>query len=249
MSHVHEVRKKPAVMSFLYAARNAVSGPMFEALRTHISGNVADIGGSDFYETAKKRGVRFDHWTVIEPAGGRAETMHAEDFTSLAGDGCDLHGIADNSFDSALCIQVVEHVFEPICMVREIRRILKPGGKAVFLVPQKSVLHMAPHHYYNFTRFWCREVMKRADFEMLELRPIGGLWATLAAHMIYFFLKVLRYPEYVVAEYRRSAFFYILLPLTIPTALVLLPVFLVFAAGDLKEEASNHLVVVQKSAA
>jgi len=36
---------------------------------------------------------------------------------------------ADTSFDGALCSQVLEHVFEPEPFLREIRRVLRPGGK------------------------------------------------------------------------------------------------------------------------
>lgn len=246
MPHGHSSRRKNATMRFLYAARNAVSAPMFDALRTYVHGNVVDVGGSDFYREAKKRGVIFTHWTTIEPAGSAAEDIHESDFTFIAGDGCDLRAVPEATYDSAVCIQVVEHVFDPFAMVREIRRILKPGSCAVFLVPQKSVLHMAPYHYYNFTRYWILEAMKRADFEIVDLRPIGGLWTTLAAHMLYFFLKVVRSPEYVVPEYTRNVFFYALLPLTVPVAFMLIPLFLLFALGDLKEEASNHLAVVRR---
>lgn len=42
-------------------------------------------------------------------------------------------GIADNTFDFAITRLVLEHLPDPLNAVREIRRVLKPGGKAVFI--------------------------------------------------------------------------------------------------------------------
>jgi SAM-dependent methyltransferase len=50
---------------------------------------------------------------------------------------CDLHELpfADGSFDAAICYHVLEHVDDDRRCMREIHRILKPGGWAVFEVP------------------------------------------------------------------------------------------------------------------
>jgi len=42
---------------------------------------------------------------------------------------------ADEAFSGVNCSAVLEHVREPLAVLREIRRVLRPGGKAVFLVP------------------------------------------------------------------------------------------------------------------
>lgn len=42
---------------------------------------------------------------------------------------------ADESFGGVNCSAVLEHVRDPLTVLREIRRVLRPGGKAVFLVP------------------------------------------------------------------------------------------------------------------
>ncbi len=41
----------------------------------------------------------------------------------------------DGSFDVAVCIEVLEHLFEPASAVREIQRILRPGGTLIATVP------------------------------------------------------------------------------------------------------------------
>jgi len=93
------------------------------------------------------------------------------------------------SFETVLCIQVLEHVFEPEVMVKEIARVLTNSGHAIFLIPQTSTLHLAPHHYYNFTKFWIQEVLERSGLEILECRAMGGIFSTMAFPFVYFFLQ------------------------------------------------------------
>ena len=49
----------------------------------------------------------------------------------------DLHDVpfADNSFDVVLCNHVMEHVQDDIQCMREILRVLKPGGWAIIQSP------------------------------------------------------------------------------------------------------------------
>jgi SAM-dependent methyltransferase len=49
----------------------------------------------------------------------------------------DIHAMPfpDNSFDVVLCNHVLEHVADDILALREIRRVLRPGGYAVLQVP------------------------------------------------------------------------------------------------------------------
>jgi SAM-dependent methyltransferase len=44
----------------------------------------------------------------------------------------------DESFDMVLCIHVLEHVLDDRAAIREIHRVLKPGGLAVLQVPPSA---------------------------------------------------------------------------------------------------------------
>lgn len=241
-----QLSSAPSPRSFLdrwlTRARDYQSRALFASLRRYCHGHVLDVGGWDFIETAKGRGVRFDTWTTIEPMAQRSSAIADARFRFVVGDGCRMP-FREGAYDTVLNVQVLEHVFEPIDMVLEIARVLKIGGHAVFLIPQSNALHMAPHHYYNFTRYWIREAASRAGLDIVSLTPIGGRWASTASHLIYFFLQAFRAPGRVPPEVRRSAAFYCLLPLMFVYALVSIPVCLVLSLGDLEEEASNHLVV------
>ncbi len=241
--------KKGIVQKLLYAARDLRSRAIFRELKKYCRGQVLDVGGFDFFLTAREKGVPFDHWTTIEPAGETMPPIDDPKFTFMIGDGCDMHGIPSGSFDTVLSMQVVEHVFEPIRMVEEIGRVLKPGGVAIFLIPQTSTLHAAPHHYYNFTRYWIEKAMARAQLTVVHFEALGGRWSSTASHLVYFPLQAFRSQGMFVPQERRGTLFYVLLPFMLLASVIFLPVCLLLSLGDLKEEPNNHLVVVRKPGA
>lgn len=61
-------------------------------------------------------------------------------------------------FDAAFSLEVLEHVFEPEKVIRGVKRVLKKGGYAVFLVPSDSLL---------FRTIW---------FLWLKFYPRGWVW-------------------------------------------------------------------------
>jgi ubiquinone/menaquinone biosynthesis C-methylase UbiE len=116
---------------------------MFGVIRKYCQGSVLDVGGWDFFLTLKRKGVQYKHWTVLENSDKKL--LHIDDpaFECVLGDGCNMK-FADNTYDTVLNIQVLEHVFDPLAMVKEVGRVLKPGGYGIFLIPQTAYMHFAP---------------------------------------------------------------------------------------------------------
>ena len=228
------MKRKSVILRALYKARDFRSKALFDALRKHCRGHVLDVGGWDFYLTAREERIPFEHWTTLEYSTDRLLETEDSRVTVVYGDGCDMD-FDDASFDTVLNVQVLEHVFEPLRMVSEISRVLKPGGTAVFLVPQTSTTHLAPHYYSNFSRFWIREAMRRNELEIIELESIGGVWTTMASHLFFFILQSFRVRGMSTPENRRNAFFYLLYPVMLLFALVNIPLALLLSLGDLSE--------------
>lgn len=229
----------------LYLARDLRSRKLYAALRRFCRGDVLDVGGGwDFYVTARHSGIPHASWTALEL---RPDPLDVDErrFQPVKGNGCGMP-FPDESFDTVLCIQVLEHVFEPMRMVQEIARILRPGGSAIILVPQTGNLHCTPHHYQNLTRFWLLSAVDRTQLEMVELSPLGGAWSTMASRLVYLLLQSVgrRTMTYPGAE--RNLAFYLLLPFMWLFATVSIPICLLLSLGDLEEEPNNHLCVTCK---
>jgi SAM-dependent methyltransferase len=99
-------------------------------------------------------------------AGGRRITPAVVTLDAVPAPGVDLVGdihrmpVADGSFDCVVCTGTLEHVRDPWQAVREIFRVLKPGGLVHIDVPFIQGYHADPTDYWRFTldglRLLCR---------------------------------------------------------------------------------------------
>jgi SAM-dependent methyltransferase len=81
---------------------------------------------------------------------------------------------AQETFDAALCIQVLEHVPEPLSVLREIARVLKPGGCLFLTAPQSWPQHQKPHDFFRYTSFGLRHLFNHAGLQTESIQPMGG---------------------------------------------------------------------------
>ena len=74
----------------------------------------------------------------------------------------------DNHFDSVVCFQVLEHVFEPDEFLSEIFRVLKPNGKLLLTVPFVWDEHEQPFDFARYSSFGLNHLLKKHHFHILE---------------------------------------------------------------------------------
>lgn len=90
-------------------------------------------------------------------------------------------GLPDDSFDAVIMNHVIEHVSDPISILAECRRILKPGGAFVAVTPnidgfghQHFGRHWLgldpPRHLFLFSPTTLREVAARGGFDKFTVR-------------------------------------------------------------------------------
>jgi len=81
---------------------------------------------------------------------------------------------ADACYDAAVCIQTLEHVNEPMRVINEIGRVLKPGGRFYLSAPMAWHQHQKPHDYFRYTSFGFRYLLENSGLRVVEMRPMGG---------------------------------------------------------------------------
>src|SRR3989442_12000735 len=103
-------------------------------------GRVLDLGCSIGYATAKLRRKGYQAVGVDNSPRciGWANCIYPEGEYLLCS--AEELPLADASFDGILCLDVLEHVAEETATMREISRILKPGGTLVISVPHHGLL-------------------------------------------------------------------------------------------------------------
>ena len=77
-------------------------------------------------------------------------------------------------FDSALCNQVLEHVFNPDEFLSEIKRVLKPGGKLLLTVPFVWDEHEQPYDFARYSSFGLRALLEKQGFKIIEHKKLGA---------------------------------------------------------------------------
>lgn len=83
-------------------------------------------------------------------------------------------GIDDNSFDVVVSFQVIEHIEDDEFFLREIHRVLKPGGKAVISTPNiKMTLTRNPWHIREYTAKQLTDLTE-SIFSRVESKGIAG---------------------------------------------------------------------------
>lgn len=91
----------------------------------------------------------------------------------------DLKIFENNSFDTVLCIQVLEHTSHFWLALDEISRILKPNGILILSVPHLSFLHGQPNDYFRFTKFALQKLLNEREMKIIKIISAGGFFSFL----------------------------------------------------------------------
>lgn len=82
--------------------------------------------------------------------------------------------LPDNSFDTVVSFQVIEHIKKDAAFLKEIHRILKPGGKALISTPNiKMTLSRNPWHIREYTAEQL-EALAGQYFDQVDMKGIAG---------------------------------------------------------------------------
>jgi ubiquinone/menaquinone biosynthesis C-methylase UbiE len=152
---------------------------LLDYAESYLSGNLIDIGcGTKPYKEMLspfiERHIGVDH----------EATFHNKSNVDLFGTAYDIPA-DDETFDTAICTAVLEHLEEPEQALRECHRLLKPGGTAIYSVPFIWHLHEEPRDFYRYTKYGLKYLFEKTGFEVLQITPLSGFWITFGQLFVY----------------------------------------------------------------
>lgn len=176
-----------------------IVGYFYAMYRAEVLKRVAGARGRDVLEVGCGEGMMFDgtglHPVQMDVSMTRVSRATGKAPLLLCADGYQLP-FADASFQIVLLIAVLEHTREPWRVLAEARRVLKPGGIVVLVVPNdvtmsagRLLLRKFPIRYPDHLTFttpgrvrgWLAEGFRVREGFSLPVR-----WLPFAANLYYF---------------------------------------------------------------
>jgi len=135
----------------------------------HARGDVLDIGAADRWIEPHLKHVK-RYIALDYPATGQ-ELYDAQ--PCLFGSASQLP-LQDDSFDTVILLEVLEHLERPHQALKEIQRVLRPGGTLILSLPFLYPVHDAPFDFQRYTRFGLERELKASGFQIEELENSLG---------------------------------------------------------------------------
>jgi len=98
---------------------------------------------------------------------------------------CDLKSIPveDSRFDAIICTQVLEHVNEPIEVLKEFHRVLKKDGVLYLTAPLYYPEHEIPYDFFRYTQYGHQHMFSKCGFTIEKIEWMEGYYMTLSTQL------------------------------------------------------------------
>lgn len=154
------------------SVRRYLIDEFFYAHSKLIQGKVIDIGG----KKKNKRGL-FD----IGKFNPDVTYVNIDKTTEpdIEADAANIP-LPDNSFDTAIIAELLEHVPNPQDVLKEAYRLLKVNGRAIVTVPFMIGIHGDPQDFSRYTPEHLRLLANQSGFNVEKLVQHGNIFAVFA---------------------------------------------------------------------
>ena len=96
---------------------------------------------------------------------------------------------ASRTVDTVLCTEVLEHVPDPDAVIREIARVLKPGGTVICTAPFVYPVH-GTYDFFRYSPGTIATLMRRHGLQVEHERPLSGTGLTLAIMLNLYWIEI-----------------------------------------------------------
>ncbi len=167
-----------------------VVGYFYEMYRREVIARVQGTPNCEILEIGCGEGMMFDGTTIapiqMDVSMRRVQFARAKGQPAICGDGYQVP-FRSGSFSTVLLIAMLEHTSEPWRVLAEARRVLKPGGRAIIVVPNdvtmsagRLVLGKFPIRYPDHLTFttpgrmhgWLKDGFRVTEEFSLPFRPL-----------------------------------------------------------------------------
>jgi SAM-dependent methyltransferase len=97
----------------------------------------------------------------------------------------------DNYFNSILCLEVIEHIFNIDEVLLEVKRVLKPGGLFVGTIPFSWPEHEIPYDFARYTSYGIFHILSKSNLEVIQCDKSTSYFLAVSQLFIYYLYLIL----------------------------------------------------------
>jgi SAM-dependent methyltransferase len=128
----------------------------------------------------------------------------------------------NNYFDAVICSELLEHIFQPLIVLREAYRALRPNGILLVCVPFLYHIHGDPLDFGRYTDYFWQAGLSDIGFDEILIEPQGLFFSVmvdfcknylnqleipkpLGRIIRYFVARLMLPPQYLALRYERRS--------------------------------------------